>query len=251
LYLETIDAKIPSEAGRERRGTLMQYVLWVRRYAPFYTFGGGFEGDGERGPSASEYVTARTIGCVIFGRRGIGKPVGSSSGTDHWLWPGDRVFADVRAKVTVQTRAHSTLRFILHTEGSNPLVPGISPDIDTDVHITVNMSDAGLALEGQVKGDDFPNAEVFITDEKRGAVLLFHYETTGGAISGPATHLMGSHSGQSLGGFVKRISLNGDGSIHGVLVNSGPHRVPIGAGPVRRVPISSGPARRVPIRSGP
>lgn len=211
----------------------MLYRLWARRYAPFYTFGGGFEGDRERSSSTNEFDTARTIGCVPFDKEGVGKAIGRSSGTDHWLWPGDRVFADVDAKVTVQARSLSTLRFVLHTEGSNPLVPLISPDIDTYVYLTVSMSETQLTLEGEVKGDDFPNAEVFVTDERRGAVLLFAYETTGGAVTGPVTRLMGSHAGRSLGSFSKRISLNGDGSIRGVMVNAGSQRAPIGGGPGR------------------
>lgn len=228
----------------------MQYTLWVRRYAPFDTFGGGFGGDRERSASTSEYDTARTIGRVTFGSAGVGKGVGGSSGTDHAFWPFDRVHADVGAEVTVQTRTITTLRFILHTTGSNPLVPLVSPDIDTYVHITVNMSKSQLTLKGEVKGDNFPNAEVFVTDSKGGAVLLSSFETDGGQTTGPIVRLWGGSADNLLSSFFKRISLNGDGSIRGVLVRCGSDLTPFDSGPKRRTPVDSGPKPRIPVASG-
>lgn len=45
------------------------YSLVVRRYAPFESFGGGFEGD-NRQFSVSMAATARTVGVVLFSQSG-------------------------------------------------------------------------------------------------------------------------------------------------------------------------------------
>ena len=55
--------------------------LYVRRYAPFSQFGGGFEGDNRSVSSTSLTATSRTSGSVFFDRRSIGRATGGSSGT--------------------------------------------------------------------------------------------------------------------------------------------------------------------------
>lgn len=50
--------------------------LYVRRYAPFSQFGGGFEGDNRSVSSTSLTATSRTSGSVFFDRRSIGRATG-------------------------------------------------------------------------------------------------------------------------------------------------------------------------------
>jgi hypothetical protein len=44
------------------------YFLVVRRYAPFSSFDGGFEGDSRTEATVNPMATARTIGVVAFAR---------------------------------------------------------------------------------------------------------------------------------------------------------------------------------------
>ncbi len=57
------------------------YSLVFRRYAPFATFGGGFEGDNRTVASTSLAATARTIGVIGFSPGSVGPLNTSSSGT--------------------------------------------------------------------------------------------------------------------------------------------------------------------------
>ena len=61
----------------------MGYFLVFRRYAPFVTFGFGFEGDHRIGPSVSMQATARTIGVVPFQRGSVGLISATTSGTHY------------------------------------------------------------------------------------------------------------------------------------------------------------------------
>ena len=191
----------------------MLYSLWVRRYAPFDSFGGGYEGDGARGASTSMAVTARTIGGCSFGPGSVGPGTAKSSGTDHFLWPFSRAHAKVNADVSVQTSTTSTVRFILHTEGANPLAPPGAPDIDTFIHMSATFGPTAMHLDGEVRGDDFPNAEVFIYDGTGQSMMLFEFATDGGRNSGPFTRLFGAHSDQVIGSFCKHIALRSNGAI--------------------------------------
>src|SRR5437016_1158026 len=66
----------------------MTYALVFRRYAPFKSFGGGFEGDTRTAPSTSPLASARTIDITYFDRTGAGRSIGLSSGTTHTIFGG-------------------------------------------------------------------------------------------------------------------------------------------------------------------
>jgi hypothetical protein len=193
------------------------YTLAFRRYAPFDTFGGGFEGDSRSSGSTSLLATARTTGLVSFAPGNVGAPSASSSGTS-FKGAGARVErllgkhqSKVTSSVTVTTRSAGCVRFTAQTSGSNPMVP-LAPDIDTYIDLSVSFGKASLDVVGKVRGDDFPNAEVFLLDAKGGAVMLFEYATTGGQTTGPMTRLAGSHRQQSLGDFAVRLPIRASGA---------------------------------------
>jgi hypothetical protein len=180
------------------------YTLFFRRYAPFATFGGGFEGDHRKSASTSLLATARTIGIVSFAPGNVGPVRGSSSGT-AFSGAGARVermlgrhFSKVTSTVTVSSRTIDHVRFSAQTAGANPIVP-LAPTIDTFVDFDALFRDRALILSGTVRGDDFPNVEVFAVDAKGQSVLLFEFATSGGQNTGPITRLAGDHSNQTLG----------------------------------------------------
>jgi hypothetical protein len=190
----------------------MIYGLFFRRYAPFDTFGGGFEGDHRTAASTRLTDTARTVGALNFAPGNVGNMRGESSGTtfaglgayvERLL---GRHFSKVTSSVSVSTRSLDCLRFTAQTAGANPMVPG-APAIDTFLDMTVLFRKQALVLEGTLRGDSFPNAEVFVTDARGQSVLLLAYATDAGRNTGPMTRLAGDHSEQRLGSFHRRIAL--------------------------------------------
>lgn len=194
----------------------MHRYLYMRRYAPFATFGGGFEGDHRDSPSTDTAATARTIGVAMFGPNGVESSTGYSSGT-AWMpleavkpphrfpvpYPTprkiNRVFGKVNTTISKVKVNGSTVSFTMHTEGANPMVPG-APDIDTFVDFEVSFG-RGMHYKGRVRGDSFPNAEIFVLERSGRAIPLFDFRTKGGRNTGPLTRLPGSGSGNVLGRF--------------------------------------------------
>lgn len=199
----------------------MIYGFFFRRYAPFDTFGFGYEGDGRDAASTSLTATARTIGAINFAPGNVGELSGTSSGTGFAGFGkaiqqrlGTR-HSKVTSSVHVTTRSVDCLRFTAQTSGANPMVPAPSklvPAIDTFVDVHIVFRSNTIEISGTVRGDSFPNAEIFATDAKGQSIMLFEYATTGGQNTGPFTRLVGSHSDQILGEFSKRIATSGDGA---------------------------------------
>jgi hypothetical protein len=184
----------------------MSFLLVFRRYAPFNKFGFGFEGDHRSGPSVSMHATARTIGIVPFANGKIGSIKGESSGTQY-MGGGDwlrqvlgRHWSSVVSTVTRQHASMNSIRFSASTAGANPMLKG-APDIDTYVDFNATWQGSGVRLNGAIRGDNFPNAEVFVIDAKGTGCLLFDGRTTGGQNTGPMTRLAGAHNSQLLGQF--------------------------------------------------
>ncbi len=86
-----------------------------------------------------------------------------------------------------------------------------APDIDTYVDIDAVFRRTVLEINGVVRGDNFPNAEVFLMDERGQSVLMFAFATDGDQTTGPMTRLAGDHSGQLLGPFRSSIPIDATG----------------------------------------
>jgi len=191
----------------------MALILVFRRYAPFKQFGFGFEGDNRSGPSVSMSATARTIGMVPFERGSIGALTASSSGTEFtgagdWLkHKAGRHTSKVSSKLVSNGVSVSAVRFTASTAGANPMVPG-APAIDTFVDFSATWIGNSIRFEGGLRGDDFPNAEVFVVDPAGKACLLFDGRTTGGQDTGPMTRLAGTHDKQKLGSFFTTLAIS-------------------------------------------
>jgi hypothetical protein len=194
----------------------MSFLLVFRRYAPFSKFGFGYEGDHRKTSSVSMHATARTIGIVPFARGFIGSLRSESSGTEY-VGGGDRIrqfLGKKESKVSsTETDKHTSpnsISFTASTSGANPMVRK-APDIDTFVDFRAEWHGSGVRFSGAIRGDDFPNAEVFVLDARSRACLLFDGRTTGGQDTGPITRLAGSHESQGLGRFFCSMPLSPDG----------------------------------------
>jgi len=90
------------------------------------------------------------------------------------------------------------------------MVP-FAPDIDTYVDLDAVFRKAIIEINGVVRGDDFPNAEVLVLDPSGNAILMFAFATDGNQTTGPMTRLAGDHSGQLLGSFRSSIPIDSAG----------------------------------------
>ena len=195
----------------------MNYQLVFKRYAPFATFGLGFEGDVRTGPSSDIGASARTFGVVNFTADAVGPVMLGYSSGSRWQSDASLSFSQVSTKLTMSTRSAGILSFTAYTAGANPCIP-LAPDIDTFVDINIVFSANCIVFDGTVRGDDFPNAEVWVFDasadagkSNSNAALLFDFRTTGGQNTGPLFSLFGSGSGNILGNFHKTIPIDGAG----------------------------------------
>lgn len=169
----------------------MKFGLIMRAYAPFKVFGGPFLGDA-RGPTTSSAVTSRVKSWVDF------DPVAGTIGSPHAKSDQSGVIVvPLRATGIPMTRVSlikhgpNWISFRMHAAGANPLVPG-APNIDMVITITASVARGGLNINAQLGGDQFPNAEVIMQDERGARRMLFTYETDAGAHTGPFTRLAGS-----------------------------------------------------------
>ena len=187
----------------------MIYTVVFKRYAPFSSFGGGYHGDGRITPSLLR--TARTWGFVTFGlSEGVISSSTMSSPTFKVDEPSKRKTGIPRIKVKTTRKTDTQLEFSAHTAGANPMV-SLSPDIDTFLDIRITETE----IHGCLRGDDFPSAEVYLQVGASGvgslicskSQLLYHFQTPYGGIKGPFTRLFGTHQGQWIGAFNKRIEI--------------------------------------------
>ena len=191
----------------------MLFLLVFRRYAPFASFGLGFEGDTRTSPSISLAATARTTGCLIFDQKRAGHSLSFSSGSSYvgfgstFAGFAGRHFSNVRFTVSDIKTTALGISFVALTEGSNPMIPG-APDIDTYVDLSAKWMGDMLHFEGRLRGDSFPNAEVFVMDGADHVCLLFDGRTGGGRNTGPFTRLLGAGESNFLGSFSKAVPLS-------------------------------------------
>lgn len=173
------------------------FQLSARRFAPFHQFGGYFEGDagsrniprtseGSGGHSTDPLATARVETTVDVSGNQI-------SATSHCDMSRHPLFGEEQGvPQTVdssQTGGNNTGHIEVAHAASNPLLP--APDIDTYVHADYEVTQSNLHVEGVVRGDDFPNSEVFISDSAGNSVMLSEFQTEHGSLNGPLGHLWG------------------------------------------------------------
>jgi hypothetical protein len=206
--------------------------FFVRGYAPFRRFGGGYAGD-ERSASVDTRATARlwyvlTVNVAGMTRistntwsdeshghgwfpRALFATAPLSAGIDHNGTVVGRGIPTQRTGFTAIGRPGHGFAVAVDLAGPNPLV-GMAADIDIQLNMRVEKDRNGLAVAGNLRGDGFPNAEVFLRDAAGDAVFVHTYETPGGADTGPYEYLPG-HNFRMMGSFHKRIAITEIGLI--------------------------------------
>lgn len=106
------------------------------------------------------------------------------------------------------------VKFTAYTAGANPWIPVISPDIDTYVDFTASFGSGSFSVMGKVRGDPFPNLEVFLMDGAGNKVLLLDFRTSGGTF-GPLYKLWGDNQHYVIGRFATAIKLDAAGHFAG------------------------------------
>jgi len=193
------------------------FLMIFRRFAPFASFGGGFEGD-NRVATADPNATSRTSGSVIFNETSAVPLGGASSGTAY-VGPFEvmknigprflgRHVAKVKLKLSGFGSVGTGIKFTAYTEGGNPMVPG-APDIDTFVDLVAHFGENRAHFTGDLRGDGFPNAEVIFVDPSGKSHLVLDYRTSSG-ITGPMTRLMGTGDTNKFARFAVTFFQSGD-----------------------------------------
>lgn len=210
----------------------------MRRFAPFHSFGGGYEGDaasrglgeeGSGGHTTALDATSRTSASVeIAGSTAL--PFAEANATSHPLY--GTATAGVEKELTFSAQSDREGQFELLSAGSMPLTLSnvlnidtqgpfaapplfapVAPDIDTGLNLRYAMDGDDLVLEGAVWGDRFPSAEVFLTDPQGASVMLLEFDADAwSGPMGPYTHLFGSGSPKSpLGTFRATVPVDESG----------------------------------------
>ena len=152
------------------------YPITIRAFAPFNYFGYGFHGDGKnRGFTTSSTATARVHQRINFDTdKTTLKTNIWSSPTSHRLIPGSLTETPSVSigKFSIAKNGDSrTFKFDTHSKGANSMAPN-SPNIDVFSNFSITESDGLLTISGDLKGDNFPSTEAFITDPSGNNVFI-------------------------------------------------------------------------------
>ena len=205
------------------------YPIHIRFFAPFKSFGGGFDGDGvNRGfstaPGKAEggTVTSRMQHKFTVDPTAAKINVGNawSDESSHPLLgkATAKTEANISAfKSTTDKNGNSTASFTANMAAANPLVPG-SPDIDvkTQFTLTENQKAGTLNVNVTQKGDAFPAAETFIGDTKGNQIFI----GVSPAIGNPYTSLPGDGVKKMMSANFT-ITMDAEGVFAGVVYGSG------------------------------
>ena len=174
------------------------YLVYFGSYAPL---SGGFEGD-TTDPEVGHRIGVAARVWLVRGEVRLTKP--TYSGTEHHS-TGITEKGQLRARLRNRMRLPNGLKFSIHLSGSNPVGPG-SPDIDLTLDMKLWKSEGAIVAPSSLRGDEFPNTEVFIEDETGRAEVFLTFETQTGRFS-PFRRIWGEGRSQMKGkceGFVVR-----------------------------------------------
>jgi hypothetical protein len=176
--------------------------LVTRSYAPFASFGGGFEGDA-RGPSTSAWATARITSTATIDTATNNVTFHAFSNASAWPANGTRTLAQnsysysypslpgLLSRMQITATATPTMNGSLTRDGCRgltinmshaagvPLIPG-SPDIDLHTTFKLDVVGNDLRVQTSMRGDAFPNAEAFVRFGNDRTFMLHHFETSQG-----------------------------------------------------------------------
>jgi RHS repeat-associated protein len=199
---------------------MFPYTFHVRAFAPFVSFGGGFEGD-NRSFSTSLNASAR-----VHQRFTLDTDNRTLLNMETWSSPSshpilgstvadpDEFFSPVSSKAN--SLGNEILSFRTSFAGSNPLLEGLAPDIDVSstFSVTENKDLGVLSIAVSIRGDKFPATEAFVVDAAGTSVFL----GAGPYEGSPFTSLFGKNS-RSIINVSLQIRIDSDGNFTSVIYN--------------------------------
>jgi hypothetical protein len=160
-------------------------------YLPYVCLANCFLGD-DRSFTTSLDVTSRISSKIQFRLPGMtiyGKATATSS-------PSVDIFLRKETATDVIDTTSKGGTLSMHFFGANPLIwpQSLSPDIDTRLDLigSVDVAPSGqVCYYGNLYGDQFPDAEVFVVNSQGQSTMLLTFATPGGPNSGPIKYLPG------------------------------------------------------------
>ena len=132
----------------------------------------GYGGD-DRGFTTRLDVTSRMRAEV----RTVGGKIIAATNSDPSHWLGLSAVSIPRTSWVGNSR-----QFLLDIAGANPLLPG-APDIDLHLNLSIQRTGNVTCFQGDLRGDAFPSAEVFVTGLSQ-SKMLHTFATSGGQETG-------------------------------------------------------------------
>ncbi|WP_281631312.1 RHS repeat domain-containing protein [Flavobacterium luteolum] len=202
------------------------YPITIRSFAPFKHFGGGFHGD-DRSFSTNLNASARVHQKINFDtdKENISLRTWSSN-TYHTAAPSIKATASPSGTFTsgfgvYKEGSDKNFTFSTSYSGANPLTPG-APNIDVSAsfYINENKEKGFLSIRGNLKGDNFPSTEAFITDPSGQSVFIGvgYYEGS------PFSSLWGKNE-RPISEFSFNIMIDKKGNFTGVQSTDGSNKV--------------------------
>ena len=105
-----------------------------------------------------------------------------------------------RAAVLVGERDGVGRQLYTHLRGAMPILP--SPNIDVFTNIEIEANQAEVCFKGAMRGDAFPNAELFVWQGRSRSDMLHEFTTEAGPEFGPLYMLWGKNQ-RPMGSFSK------------------------------------------------
>lgn len=191
----------------------MKFGLIVRAYAPFPVFGlPPHEGDNRNATTSSD-ATSRVKAWVAFDMD-TGKVELSHSKSDKstmmlGLVDVSRTGTPI-ARVDHVKLGKGWLHFRLRAGGNVPTLKWVSPEINMHMAATFTVGSGQLNLTGELTGDQFPNFEVMLQDEKGTRRMVMTYNTSHNRWTGPEVNLW-TDKKQPMNGICKSFAIDSSG----------------------------------------
>jgi RHS repeat-associated protein len=157
-------------------------TIYVRSFAPWNTFGGGFAGDNRSFttthvpggvPHSAVGATSRITSIIKIQPRPL-SIISQTAYSDPSYHSG--MTSKTATPHVVTTVTGNTMH--LRMWGANPLVSH-APDIDVKLDMSVRSSVIETYYDGHLYGDAFPNAEMFVVNPSDKATMLHTFTTSG------------------------------------------------------------------------
>jgi hypothetical protein len=204
--------------------------IHVRSFAPFPYFGPGnlWKGDGTNRRFTTNAASSRISMVTNYETE---TKVARSTALGAWSSSKYGAFSYSKAYLNSgkQSVTSQGSNIDIHLYGKNeafyssPAIgvpsPGgrLSPTWDIDIHnkLNISTSDGVLSISGQVRGDKFPSAEAFVSDDFGTAIFLGVAPTSGDRQWGPLRELAGDRNLPMIDVNV-RIAVGDNGAFQGV-----------------------------------